>query len=123
MVSRAIERVAHECGFSAMVQLATEALNEANYTDAENHVLADAMREHIEAWGDVDSHEFFDTLFSRMNAPTIGNCILQMPLAANPMEARTANVNKTLALEVAEVLGPDHAQTLYHFAVLVTKLA
>lgn len=34
-----------------------------------------------------------------------------------------SGVNKRLALETAERLGPDWAQALYHFAVLVTKLA
>jgi hypothetical protein len=32
-------------------------------------------------------------------------------------------LDKRLAIDVAETLGPDHAQTLYKFAVLVTKLA
>ena len=31
--------------------------------------------------------------------------------------------DKLLALEVAEALGPTRAQELYHFIVLVTKLA
>jgi len=33
------------------------------------------------------------------------------------------NLDKALALKVAEALGPTRAQELYHFIVLVTKLA
>lgn len=32
-------------------------------------------------------------------------------------------IDKHLAVDVSSIIGPDHAQTLYRFAVLVTKLA
>lgn len=50
------------------------------------------------------------------------NILLHMQITAKP-GLPESGVNKRLALEVAERLGPDWAQALYHFAVLVTKLA
>lgn len=51
-----------------------------------------------------------------LNVPEIhklcAGLLLQMPLD-----------DKHLAVDVAEELGPDNAQALYRFAVLVTKLA
>jgi len=40
-----------------------------------------------------------------------------------PSHKGTDGPDKLLALEVAEVIGPARAQELYHFIVLVTKLA
>lgn len=37
--------------------------------------------------------------------------------------SRITAKGKVAAVETGEALGPDHAQTLYHFARLVTKLA
>jgi len=45
--------------------------------------------------------------------------LLQLPFTSDCFNT----MNKRLALETAEAFGPDHAQGLYRFAVLVTKLA
>ena len=42
---------------------------------------------------------------------------------SDPDSKELSREAKAAALEFAEVLGPDHAQTLYRLAVLVTKLA
>lgn len=48
--------------------------------------------------------------------------LLNLQITAEP-GLPESGVNKRLALEAAERIGPDWAQALYHFAVLVTKLA
>lgn len=54
-------------------------------------------------------------------APVLGAMLLQFPLT--PDGDDTGPLDRHLAVDVAEVLGPDWAQTWYRFAVLVTKLA
>lgn len=49
----------------------------------------------------------------------IGQLILGIPLE----EATTHDLDRHLAVDVARVIGPDHAQNWYRFAVLMTKLA
>lgn len=56
-----------------------------------------------------------------LSHPALANIFLNLPLTtdADP----DGPLDKRLALEVAEAIGPDHAQKLYRFAVLVTKIA
>ena len=51
------------------------------------------------------------------------NSLKALFLAQFPSHKGTEGPDKLLALEVAEALGPARAQELYHFIVLVTKLA
>lgn len=48
----------------------------------------------------------------------IGELLLGLPITE-----RGEKLDRHLAVEVADVLGPDNAQAWYHFIVLVTKLA
>ena len=50
----------------------------------------------------------------------VADLLLQIPWTEG---GPTARPNRNLALEATDVLGPDWGQALYHFAVLVTKLA
>lgn len=63
-----------------------------------------------------------EDLFAPINTTEVSalaEFMLQLPWG----DAETERPNKRLALEVAETFGPDWAQVLYRFAVLVTKLA
>ena len=58
---------------------------------------------------------------AHLSAPAIGSIILTLPItAAGDPEAA---LDRHLAVDVADTIGPDWAQALYRFAVLVTKLA
>lgn len=84
--------------------------------------------------GDLAGDEFLDDASNYLAQPSnanfiedlsdkaIANLLLKMPITKEPGNPE-AGVNKRLALEAAEALGPDWAQSLYRFAVLVTKLA
>ena len=63
----------------------------------------------------------FGAFAERLSDASIGQLLLQLPFTevVGDPESRSA---RYLAVEVADALGPDHAQALYHFAVLVTKL-
>lgn len=56
-----------------------------------------------------------------LSQPALANIFLNLPLTTNADP--DGPLDKRLALEVAEAIGPDHAQKLYRFAVLVTKIA
>lgn len=56
-----------------------------------------------------------------LSPAAIGAIILNLPLTRNGDP--DGPIDKHLAVEVAEALGPDWAQALYRFTVLVTKLA
>ena len=71
---------------------------------------------------DRDNTEFTQEFIQGFSGTALGEMILQMPLTKNPMDEQS-RPNPVLACEVAEQLGPDHAQALYRFAVLVTKVA
>lgn len=73
----------------------------------------DMMPEHISETG-ADS-----LLRSEHMSPTVAALFSELPIG----DVTTEKLNKRFALEVAEVVGPDWAQVLYRFAVLVTKLA
>jgi hypothetical protein len=69
---------------------------------------------------DKDEGEYLSTFSHHVSGELIGQLILQLPLT---IMGDYGKLDKRLAIDVAETLGPDHAQTLYKFAVLVTKLA
>jgi hypothetical protein len=69
---------------------------------------------------DKDEGEYLNTFSHHVSEELIGQLILQLPLTIMGDDDK---LDKRLAIDVAETLGPDHAQTLYKFAVLVTKLA
>lgn len=64
--------------------------------------------------------EFFAGFVRAMPEEMLARLLLQFPLTDG---LDTGRVNRKLALAVAEEFGPDWAQTLYRFSVLVTKLA
>jgi len=49
----------------------------------------------------------------------IGNILLSFPIT----EPMNDEIDRHLAVDVASIIGPDHAQNWYRFAVLVTKVA
>ena len=60
-------------------------------------------------------------LTAHMTDTAKANILLQ--IIGTHTEMEQSRDFKLLAVELAEVLGPDHAQTLYRLAVLTTKLA
>lgn len=64
------------------------------------------------------AEEYLGQLHSAPNS-ALAAMLLQFPFG----DVETERPNRQLALEAADVLGPDYAQLLYRFAVLVTKLA
>lgn len=68
----------------------------------------------------LDEPEELFNAFSAMNGEVGGHVLMQW---LGDKDGVGDPRLKHLAVDVAEVLGPDHAQTLYRFAVLVTKLA
>ena len=61
--------------------------------------------------------EGFTQFVERLDNEALGQLLLQFPFTEGDERP-----NRKLALEVADILGPDYAQDLYRFAVLVTKL-
>jgi len=55
----------------------------------------------------------------QLSGVAAGHLLLQWLSPGETLSAR----DKMHAVHVAEVLGPDYAQKLYHFAVMVTRLA
>jgi hypothetical protein len=75
------------------------------------------------AEGEVDEPtEFFCIARDHLSDEAVGNLLLQL-IGPEVDRERMSRRGKTMAMTVAEVLGPDHAQALYRFAVLVTRLA
>ena len=66
--------------------------------------------------------EGFAQCVEKLSNEALGQLLLQFPLTESPVDTE-GRPNRQLALEVADIIGPDHAQALYRFAVLVTKLA
>ena len=72
---------------------------------------------------DLDPDFLKEALF-RLRSLTdkaIGELLLAIPITQEG--GHFDEINQHLAVDVARVLGPDHAQAWYRFAVLVTKLA
>jgi len=101
----------HEAGLLAAVGMAYADVSADNagalFLDTANSYLASP-----------DNGHFVECLSHEAAA----NILLHMQITAEPGFPESG-VNKRLALEAAERLGPDWAQALYHFSVLVTKLA
>lgn len=66
-----------------------------------------------------EKEEFFSEAVDHLTDEAFGELLLQLIGRDGDLPADL----KATALAVAEILGPDHAQSLYRFAVLVTKLA
>lgn len=82
--------------------------------------MAFAERAEHEAEGDSPAR-FFQEVMLLLPDDVIANMLLQhRAFTGEDFMTREA---KEFALELAEVLGPDHAQKLYRIAVLCTKLA
>lgn len=72
-----------------------------------------------ETFGEAEvAEKYLGPLHSAPNS-ALAAMLLQFPFG----DVETERPNRQLALEAADVLGPDYAQLLYRFAVLVTKLA
>ena len=72
-----------------------------------------------EAWEQPgDMAEFVREL----SPEVLADFMLQIQVTVEPGDPEEL-VNKKLAVEVADMLGPDWAQAWYHFIVLVTKVA
>jgi hypothetical protein len=83
-----------------------------------NEAQRKAMREELAAWDEEEWSEFAGLL----PRSAIGQLLLQLPITEEPFND-TSQLDKHLAVDVAEALGPDWAQAWYRFIVLVTKLA
>ena len=59
--------------------------------------------------------------FSNATGATLGHVLMQA--LGHYTDEEYSREFRVKALDAAAILGPDHAQTLYRFAVLVTKLA
>jgi hypothetical protein len=70
----------------------------------------------------IDPEEIFETARERLSAEAVGHLLLQL-IGPEVDQDRFSRQGKEMAMTVAEILGPDHAQSLYRFAVLVTRLA
>jgi len=71
------------------------------------------------AEGEVaDPSEFFGPSRAYLSDEAFAHILLQL-IGVNGDTRREQNVR---AAQVAAIIGPDHAQALYHFAVLVTKI-
>jgi len=72
------------------------------------------------AQGDVaEPCEFFGPSRAHLSDQAFAQILLQL-IGENGDTQLEQNIR---AAQVADIIGPDHAQALYHFAVLVTKLA
>lgn len=84
--------------------------------------LARAFTNAIEAQGDYAEEATIP--FCGLSADFKGQIIMQMiGHLGDDERGGLSREGKQTAVDVAEVIGPDHAQTLYHLARLVTKLA
>ena len=101
----------HEAGLVAGIGMAYADLSADNAGD----LFLDPVSSLLEK---PDHGAFFEHLSDKAAATVLLNLRLTTELGNHE-----SGVNKRLALETAERLGPDWAQALYHFAVLVTKLA
>lgn len=61
-------------------------------------------------------------VINNLSQETLAKMLLQMPWT-KPEGDPDGNPNLPFVGHVAEILGPDWAQALYHFAVRVTKAA
>jgi hypothetical protein len=66
--------------------------------------------------------EFFCVARDHLSDEAVGHLLLQL-IGPEVDRERMSRHGKEMAMTVAEILGPDHAQSLYRFAVLVTRLA
>lgn len=64
--------------------------------------------------------EYFSTFIKKLSPKAQAAMMMQFPIAP---ESDPYKVNKVFAAQVAETFGPEWAQSLYHFAVLVTRIA
>ena len=93
-------------------------------TEISSFYAADVFTEKVE---EVLNHEtiepemFFGYAAGNLPKEAIAQLIMQS-FHMEP-DGNFTRHEKGLALEFAETLGPDYAQRLYRFAVLVTKLA
>lgn len=77
------------------------------------------MTEELLNSGLVEDEEMSREFITQLSNENIAKLLLQMHFG----DIFTEKPNKRLAVEVSEQFGPEWAQVLYHFAVLVTKLA
>ena len=69
-------------------------------------------------------NEDWDSFTTFLTDKALARLILQIPITEGPGNADPdAAIRKHFAVDVADEIGPDWAQALYRFAVLVTKLA
>lgn len=101
----------YEAGVVAAVGIA--------YADASADIGGDAFLHNVSSYLEQFSNGHF---VEHLSDKAAAGVLLNLQISAEP-GLPESGVNKRLALETAERLGPDWAQALYHFAVLVTKLA
>ena len=99
----------HEAGLVAGIGMA--------YADLSADNAGDTFLGPVSTYLTGENGTFVDDL----TPEAVATIILNLPITKErgPHEAV---VNKRLALETADRIGPDQAQALYRFAVLVTKL-
>ena len=70
--------------------------------------------------------EVATSLFAKMLRPEERSVLIFQGLTVNAGTGsglELSKADKAFAVEFADTIGPDYAQWLYHFSVLVTKLA
>jgi len=129
---RTLRTAIESIGDEAFVELS--AAYDADTLDTENIcaewvLLAEAFRLFFERMADNTTMpevtiEFFDDVARLMPNKMIAQMLLHLPIidgaGNNDPDGR---LDRHLAVDVAETLGPDWAQAWYRFIVLVTKLA
>lgn len=71
--------------------------------------------------GEAADH-VFEEIFANMDGQTLGRIMLAFGNVITESMSDT-KINRHAAVDVADVIGPDWAQTWYRFIVLVTKVA
>jgi hypothetical protein len=100
--------------FVAMVEKVALAWSELEQCGFENETMASELMQALEPFETYQEHVLFQHVLFQS---TIINQMLDDDL---PEQSK---VWKKSALELAHIIGPEHAQNFYKFAVLVTKLA
>jgi hypothetical protein len=67
----------------------------------------------------ADYEDFAEAFIDQLTPNNLAKLLSIIPLTESEDDDRP---NRFLALRCADVLGPETAQDLYHFSVLVTKL-
>lgn len=99
---------------TALLRLDERGFDEAFTCDAPRENFGYAMA----ALGDSP---LVDDILGALPPITLGQLLLKFPLTQDGLD--TGSLDRHLAVDVADAIGPDWGQTWYRFICLVTKLA